>query len=530
MVGFDPTAFLNKAVTSRDARLLRHLKRLTEVFPVAALHREALQMLGSDFIDARERKAPSERGCWTALVRFGEVIERRFGLTREVMVYYSPYDDLQLRTFERLPRVQEDQPRRPTQDLFMIYAPDPLAERKLDDWTVREPFAVVGLPLAGVTPAEAASRLLAALTDRLAARNLYEETLPVTGRDFFGRKDLLISLAEELRRGRVCGVFGLRKTGKTSLVKELGRRFESANSTKRIFILRDLEDLPTEPERHVPSLLADLTTSLLPRLREHGLRTHELRHLPKEPEFGEFRRALQATLGDKSSADVQFVIAFDEIESFVGPETAHANQRPHVPELLGALRSLVQENDNFNVLISGLTSAVLEAGLLYGRENPLFAWAKPFFMPPLSMESARDLVEELGRRMAVEWKPEALDVVYSLTEGHVFLHRTLCARIAGALPKDLSGRTVTEDLVLQCARPWRRGIAEQVHQMMLSMRRFYPEEADVLGLIREEVLSSDEVEEAYPAAMNHLINLGLIAEEGGGFQLTAFSRLALGKK
>ncbi|MGN9776684.1 hypothetical protein ACTMS0_13085 [Micromonospora sp. H33] len=530
MTGFDPAAFRSGAVISRDARLLRHINRLTDVFPVARLHREAFQLLGSDFIDARERRASSERGCWTALVRFGEVIERGFGLTREVMAYYSPYDDLQLRTFERLPRVKDDQPRRPTQDLFMIYAPDPLAERKLDDWSVREPFAVVGLPLSGVTPAEAASRLLTALTDRLAARNLYEETLPVTGRDFFGRRDLLISLAEELRVGRVCGVFGLRKTGKTSLVKELGRRFESANSAKRIFILRDLEDLPAEPERHVPSLLADLTTSLLPRLREHGLRTHELSQLPKVPEFGEFRRALQATLGDKNSADVQFVVALDEIESFVGPETAQANQRPHVPELLGALRSLVQENGNFNVLISGLTSAVLEAGLLYGRENPLFAWAKPFFMPPLSVESASDLVENLGRRMAVRWEPEALKEVYSLTEGHVFLHRTLCARIAAALPRDLSGRQVTEELVTRCARPWRRGIAEQVHQMMLSMRRFYPEEADVLGLIREGVLSSDEVEEAYPAAMNHLINLGLIVEESEGFQLTAFSRLALGKR
>ncbi len=461
------------------------------------------------------------------MIKFGDVIANSLGFTHELMVYYSPYSDLQLRTYERLPLIRSEQPRKPTEDLFIIYAPDSLAARKLDDWSVREPYAAISLPFPHTSAEDTASSLLKCLTDRLAGRNLYEETLPVTGRDFFGRRDILSNLTEQLRQGKVCGVFGLRKTGKTSLVKELGRRFVSMDSKHRVYVLRDLEDLPARPDEHVPALISGLIANLLPRLRELGLRTHELVQLEANSTISSFRRALQATLADKKSKDVQFVIALDEIESFVEPGAVNGEDRPHVPELLGALRSMVQENENFNILISGLTSAVLQSGYLYGRENPLFAWAKPFFMPPLSQESAAELVREVGRRMALRWNDAALDRLYSISEGHVFLHRTLCARIAEELPRDLSSREVTETQVTSCVRPWRRSVAEQVTQMMRSMQRFYPVESDLLQVILDSDMNADELEATYPAQTQHLLDLGLVVDNGDDLQLTAFSKLAL---
>jgi hypothetical protein len=369
--------------------------------------------------------------------------------------------------------------------------------------------------------------LLRGLTDRLASRNLYEETLPVTGRNFFGRRDLLMDLAEQLRQGKVCGIFGLRKTGKTSLVTELGARFVVSDPERRLFVLRDLEDLPTDRSEHISALQLDLTTSLLPKLRAMGLRTHEFTQLKGSSNIGEFRRAMQATLGHERSREVQMVVALDEIESLVGPDAQTATDRPHVPEFLGVLRSLVQENPNFNVVISGLTSNVLQAGILYGRENPLFAWAKPYYMPPLDREAADQLVEQLGRRMALRWTPEALLEAFALTDGHVFLHRTLCARIAAGLPRDLSHRMVTDTIVRQTARAWRRGVAEQIHEMMLALQRFYPHAADVLGLLNAGDITSDEADTAYPSETEQLVRLGLINEQADSYALTAFSRMAL---
>ncbi|RLK24692.1 hypothetical protein DER29_2620 [Micromonospora sp. M71_S20] len=536
-MSFDERAFREGRIREvRQEKFLRAFQLFVEAFPAAVLHRRALQLLGSDIVDIRRWDGAGDRGAWTALVRFGQVMEGALGLHREVMALYTQDKEFQFRDFQKLKLFRERQPREPSQDLYLVYANDPKLPAKLRDWTVREPINAVAMPRGEAGPSEpsargaeygAAQALLRDLTNSIASQNLYEETLPVTGRAFFGRRDLLQELASQLRSGKVCGIFGLRKTGKTSLVKELGRQLVIASPTQRIFVLRDMEDLPKDPNEHSAALQMDLTASLLPKLRELKLRTHELTQLTKESSLSEFRRAMQAMLGHESSRDIQMVVALDEIESLIGKDPRRSLDRPYVPEFLGIMRSLVQENPNFNVVIAGLTSAVLEAGVLYGRENPLFAWAKPYYMPPFDRGAADDLVRDIGARMAVRWSDDALDKVFALSGGHVFLHRSLCARIADNLPLDLSSREVTPQRVDSVQRSWRRGIAEQLQEMLSSLDRFYPDAADVLRLLSGTDIDPEEVDRAYPSQIEHLLKLGLIDEAAYGYELTAFSRMAL---
>jgi hypothetical protein len=216
----------------------------------------------------------------------------------------------------------------------------------------------------------------------------------------------------------------------------------------------------------------------------------------------------------------------DEVESLVGAPGKIAGNRAYVPEFFGMLRSIVQENPNFNVVLAGLTSSVLESGVLYGRENPLFAWARPYYVPPLESAEAYNLITQLGRRMALFWEPEALEEVYRHSEGHVFLLRSLSAHVAAAVPREGGGRTVSADLVRASFRPWRRGVAEQVKQMMSSLERFYPDAAGLLSLFREGLVDAAEADESYPSQLDQLLKLGLLVERGHQVDLTAFSRLA----
>jgi hypothetical protein len=536
-VSFDEQAFREGRVREvRQDKFLHNFQLFTEAFPVARTHRKALQLLGSDIVDVRRWDDLGDRGAWTALVRFGQIMEGALGLNREVMALYSSDKEFQFRDFQKITSFSDRQPRKPSQDLYLIHANDPILSTKLRDWTLREPINVLAMPRIEPAASELADRgpeygfareLLRELTNSIASQNLYEETLPVTGSEFFGRRDLLHELTSQLRSGKVCGIFGLRKTGKTSLVKELGRQLVVASPKQRIFVLRDMEDLPDKTEEHSSALQMDLTASLLPKLRELDLRTHELTQLTKNSSLNDFRRAMQAILGHPKSRDIQMVVALDEIESLVGRDPRKSFDRPYVPEFLGIMRSLVQENPNFNVVIAGLTSAVLEAGVLYGRENPLFAWAKPYYMPPFDREAADGLVRNIGVRMAVRWRDDALADVFALSGGHVFLHRSLCARIASDLPPDLSSREVTSQRVNAVKRAWRRGVSEQVQEMLASLDRFYPDAADVLRFISGAEIDPDEVDVAYPSQIEHLLKLGLISETADGYELTAFSRMAL---
>jgi hypothetical protein len=510
-------------VIVRDPDVARHLARLEAAFPVAALHRQAVRLLGSDFIYA----APDNGsvGSWWALLRFGGLVERTFGITREVIVYYSPYQDLQLRTLDRLRHVRAQVPRPVTPDLYLLSSPDMRAGEKLEDWTRSELFVAVAVPQTG-NEDEAAAALLDAIIGQLTTRDRYDETLPVIGSDFFGRHALLTSLTNELRAGKVCGIFGLRKTGKTSLVKELGRRFVMADEQNRLFVLRDLETLASNVDDHETGLIKDLRISFLEELRERKLRTYELVQLPDHPSIADFRRALHVVIGHCRRAGVQVVLALDEVESLIGTaEAIRSELRPEVPEFLGAMRSLVQENDNFNVMLVGITSAILESGQLYRRENPLFSWAKAFYLPPLNRAEADNLTSRLGQRMAVRWDDAALEAQFAETGGHVFLHRTLASQIVGNLPRDPADRLVTAENVQACVRSWRRSVATRVREMIDGTARYYPDECALLALFAEDMSEAEEFEHAYPAMIEHLLKLGLLVESAGGLGLGPLSRL-----
>jgi ATPase domain predominantly from Archaea len=516
----------DKPVVVRDPYLERHLNRLEAAIPVAGLHRRALRLLGSDFVYASsDRRMP---GSWISMVRFGGLIERTFGITREVIAYYSPHGDLQQRTFDRITAAEEEVRRAATPDLYLVSTPDPRAAERLEDWTRSKSFVIVVLPQKG-TEDEVATGLLDAITAQLTTRDRYDETLPVIGSDFFGRQALITSLTDYLRAGKVCGVFGLRKTGKTSLVKELGRRFVKDDEQNRLFVLRDLETLSSNVEHHETGLINDLRVSFLEELRKRKLRTHELVQLPSHPSISDFRRALHVVLRRSQNAGVQVVLALDEVESLIGTAEAITHDvRPEVPEFLGAMRSLVQENENFNVMLVGLTSAVLERGELYGRENPLFSWAKAFYLPPLGRTEANNLTVRLGQRMAVRWDDSALDALFGESGGNVFLHRALASHIVGKLPHDPALRLVSIDNVQTSIRPWRRSVAVRVKEMLDATARYYPDECTLLALLADDMTAAAEFERANPAIIEHLLQLGLLVESPDGFELGPLSRLHYG--
>jgi hypothetical protein len=437
-------------------------------------------------------------------------------------VFYSDYADLQLRTFEALLGVKITRPHH--RHVYGLWSRDPRLATKLDQWTLTEPYAMVALPHDG-TAEVAAREFLEGLVAQLSRHNPYERTNPVNGADFFGRKALLRDLAAELREGRVCGVFGLRKTGKTSLVTELGRQWTKDEPTRRVFVLRDLETLPSEPSQQVGQLVSDLAQQMMQKFREIGLRTHELSLLGDRPGVGQWRQAVQAGLAHPTGKDKQVVVALDEIESLVGPDAGTSTDKPQIAEFFGALRSLVQENANFNVLISGITATPLKLATLYGRENPLFAWAKPIFVSTLDDADATEMVKSLGSQMAVTWSPEALSTVLAQTGGHVYLTRSLAAAACESLSTELEVRSVTPQVIAGIIRPWRRNTVDIVNSMVDALGRFYPSELAVLEL-GSSTGDFAALDDEYPSELANLIQLGIVLEDGQNFSISPWVRVS----
>lgn len=501
-----------KAPTHDD--LLRNTDALLRSFPRLRSYKTALNELGSQIVYAGRSGDKNFEECGVALVRFSGAIEEAFGFTREVMIFLTPHRDLQIRTYQAAVRELRTLRREVTPDLIFISSPDPRVRTKLEDWSTA---AVQAIPLESDEDLTAL-QLISHIRDYVFTRNLFYETGPVSGDRFFGRREILQSLRDDILHGRVAGLFGLRKAGKTSVLMQLASDLEGRSI---VSVFMDLEAFPSPPEDPTDEILATLRVRLLEQLKAHGLRTKELAELSEVPSIVQFKMAFQALLKRIEGSGDRILLLLDEIE-YLTPADAidiAEGDMPRVAQLLAALRSIAQENQNFTFLLSGLTSAIIESGRLYGRPNPLFSWAKAYYLGPLSMTEASELAVSVGARMGIELEPKALSALYEASGGHAFLYRNFASTIVQKLPIDVFRRRLTKSIVLSELRDWRAKVHGNITEMIAHVARYYPTESVLLEVLRDEPQEFASFDESDPQAVRHLLDLGLVQIEEGVFEL-----------
>jgi hypothetical protein len=480
---------------------------------------DALRSVGSQIVYAGILRQDGFRDCGVAHVRFSGAIEAGFGFTREVMLFYSPHDDLQGRTFEAAARELLQVGRSVTPDVFFMWAPDKRLRVKLHDWSRPSKLAI---PL--LINEEDELSLITLLRDHIYARDLFYVTTPVYGASFFGRRTLLQSLRDDVLHQRVAGVFGLRKSGKTSILRQLQEELQEDHV---VTVLMDLEAFPSPPEDPTDDIVADLRQRLSTELKARGLRTKELSELPDRPGILELKNALQTILKRLGSDGHRVLLLLDEIEYLTPADRIDIAEgdMPRVAQLLSALRSIVQESDNFTFVLSGLTSAIVEGGRLYGRPNPLFSWAKAVYVSPLVREEADDLASTVGGKMGIQFEPGALEALHEASGGHAYLYRNLSSAVVQHLPTDDFQRVMTRAAVLTQLDEWKSRVQGNIEEMVQHVKRYYPTEAVMLELLMESPDDFSELAATEHVAVRRLMDLGLIQEIQGEYEVSVVLEL-----
>ena len=496
----------------QNAALLTNIERVAQRFPVVREHLVALQSLGSQIVFAGMCKQEGFRQSAIVHARFSGAIEAGFGFTREVMIFYSPHSDLQNRTFEAAVKELGNKDRPATPDTFFVWSPDQRLRIKLNDWSRPNRLAI---PL--LIDSEDELSLITLLRDYVYARDLFYVTTPVYGASFFGRRTLLQSLRDDVFQQRVAGLFGLRKSGKTSILRQLK---EELREDRVVTVLMDLEAFPSPPEDPTDEILSELRRRLLAELQSHDIEADELRELPDTPSILALKNALQNLLERLSGKGDRILLLLDEIEYLTPSDRIDIAEgdMPRVAQLLSALRSLVQETNNFTFVLSGLTSAIVEGGRLYGRPNPLFSWAKSIYVSPFTREEADDLATTVGAKMGIQMQPGALEALHEASGGHAFLYRNLGSAVVSHLPKDDFQRAMTRAAVLSELSDWRSRVQGNIEEMLQHVKRYYATEAIMLELLMDDPSDFAELAISEHVAVRRLKDLGLIQESGGKYE------------
>ena len=375
-----------------------------------------------------------------------------------------------------LPTQSENRPR-----AYVIYQTSTPGERKTnleEVWRLRFDSKIDVVPLEmlalrrGLMSKENCDSILSEAEKLyLTLDDPYEDAMPIKDPNFFfGRQTTLETMSTKIADGQHVGIFGLRKTGKTSLALRLLEKFSDVP-----FIYVSCQGLDSSSSEGVLSKIARDLRSVSKQLDPKAAKS-----LPHR------RNGLRSEIEDvliwwkSTGRGTACVVVLDEIEELfpVGGGSENRYQLVEGRRAFNILRSLAQEHRTLSLVTIGnrpdinrINSLPWGVGL-----NPMFMSVSEFFSGFLSQEESAQMLRELGAWKQIEWENDALDFVYRQCGGHPFITRIFA-----------SSATQTEQRIDE------RIVAETAQQTRHSMRNhtigtWYGETFDSLPDPQKKVL------------------------------------------
>jgi hypothetical protein len=308
----------------------------------------------------------------------------------------------------------------------------------------------------------------------------YVTSGPVTGADFYGRRDLLDDIAAG--RCRATYAFGTRQIGKSSL-------------------LRQVETL-------VPAIFLDLQWAggRLEDLVRQGQREvrHKRRHYPwLPPDDGlpdDLFRLLEAVSDTAEEAGERLWVLMDEAEIWV--RVARSD-----PGVLHRLRGIVQNCPALRVVL-GASKSLSEANTLTGKAgSPFLSGFALRYLGPLSARDGAALLRQEQVNVPVTVGAELLTQLLALTGGHPLLLQLLGERLyeEGRLRPPTEG-----DLTGILDQAVKTGIFPQDFAALSG-----PERAILHAISSGKPLPTD----AHPTYLHGLVGLGILRRERDSYAI-----------
>lgn len=404
----------------------------------------------------------------------------------EIQVVYAEYEHVEPRLLELIQRRVASNAR-VDHGLFIIASLDNDVDRLLR--RRRGEYAGIDLHLndLGTRAPDIRHRMSAVLT----AVDRYDMTVPVHDpAGFFGRTEEFQQIISAVERGQSVGVFGLRKTGKTSLLNYVaGRRRDAGRPVVWVDIsgVSDADDFRVrllETAWKASAAVEGVSEGEMPRLRTLNTR-------------GELKGSIEAMrlhwLRDLEALSTRnkgrFEVFIDEIDQ-IYPDRSHLGSDEAGRMLIAVtqLRGMIQnaESGTGMVLVcAGVDPAIFERPLLSsGSDNLLYKLVRLMYLAPLNRDEMAEMVRDLGRRMGVRVRDhKVIDYLYGEYGGHALLTRKACSLASQQRSKDEIPWHMTLEAVESAGRERGDGTPfQQAGDILASFGDWFPDEA---GLLRE---------------------------------------------
>lgn len=442
------------------------------------------------------------------IVKPTEHIEEALGISREVVVIFSDYDSYEPRTIEAFDIILRHvrDARIEKLCLVIISRAQNLFDALKEYSTNNENQIIVPFTYASFEEHRSDDHFIRnTFRQYFFSRDLFDISEPLRKETFFfGRTDIVTQIIAKHRSGYNFGVFGLRKTGKTSIIFDVIRK-STAQGFLAVFI--DCQDTNFTMRRWNKALYC---------VAKEIENTSGIASIATEDDYTEENasKCLAELLKRvKTETGKTLLLLFDEIENitFEKSSVEHWCTGLDFIYFWQSIRSCYHQlSDTFTFCIFGTNAKCVEEPVFRGKDNPIYNMIQPTYIPGFDVQQTRDMVRKLGRIMGITFD----EVIYAkLVEdygGHPFLMRRLCSKIA----QTFKTRPVTIDRNKYAQVKKIFNLEDQYFEMILGvLQQFYIDEFEMLQyLAKEDYETFNFFATQDYSYVRHLIGYGLICQ------------------
>jgi hypothetical protein len=451
------------------------------------------------------------------LVKPTPAYQELFNIERELIVVFSDYSTFEPRTLDAFDKVVEKyQELRIEKVCSILISKDKNIGTKIRDLLKSDPEYQIVVPFYFNEFLENKDSFFIRnrFKENFYSRDLFAFQSPLK-KDlyFFGRTDLVHKIVNRHRSNENSGLFGLRKTGKTSIIFGVKRVIDSQNGSS-VFI--DCQNPGFHKKRWFLALYY-----LIEELKEqNGVSV-------TTSDDSKYTDANASSVFEKDLLKIarvfkkrNFLIIFDEIEQITPGISAseHWNTGSDFIWFWQTLRSLFQKHDGlFTYLIAGTNPKCVEIDRINKIDNPIFSQIPYEFIPSFDVPQTREMVRKLGRIMGLKFD----ETIYSkLTEdfgGHPFLIRNVCSFINLSITDQRPVRI--DKSIYECGvKIFNEKSSSYIEMILTVLKEYYSDEYEMLQyLATGDIDTFNEMVNFSREYTSHLIGYNILDKNRDSF-------------
>jgi AAA-like domain len=437
-----------------------------------------------------------------------------FGFDREILLVFVPYNKFEPRTVQIVDHLMSKFPvKGRVEPLCYILVSD--------DKNILENISIItssSVEVKTIVPFERAelennsSQWFSRnrIAQYVFSRDLFDISQPLAEDTyFFGRQTFSLDLVDRFKRGQNTGLFGLRKSGKTSMIAKIARTLDSGNLGKYVII--DAQN-PNFYMKRWWDLLGEVTNQFSEQCNVT---------LPNAMnEFSDpgsavksFSICLDFLRRCGLENDQKFLLIIDEYEHICPGLSFSKEWEDDYFPFWQTIRAFQTKNSWLSCMIVGVNPTIIESSTIMGRDNPLFSLIPRTFIPSFTKPEVREMVRTLGKHIGMKFEESVYEYLKNRYGGHPMLTRLACSHIYKHFTSNSSERPfeVSLSIVKSMEKDRDLSLSAYAKHILDVLNSWYPMEYEMFEMLCQGYISDyEELASQEPQLREHLFGYGLV--------------------